>query len=144
MQITLSFEGYWSEAYKSGVPAQSGVYCVYSCIHNKEQKTGIIKKLLYIGESENARERIANHDRLDDWLKIVPIGQTLCYSFAPVNSIDRERAEAALIFKTQPSYNTEHKKEFIYNDTKIITNGKNTFLPTVFLLSEGKIIINNC
>ncbi len=136
-KITLVFNGYWVEAGKACVPAQSGVYCVYSCIYNKEEKTVTIKKLLYIGESENAHERIANHDRLDDWMNSISSRQTLCYSFAPVTAVDRERAEAALIIKMQPPFNTEHKKEFNYNDTSIATSGKNKFLPVAFSVSQG-------
>lgn len=63
--------------------------------------------------------------------------QTLCYSYANVSSADRERAEAALIFKMQPPYNSEHTKEFIYEDTEIRTSGRNKFLPVEFTVRKG-------
>lgn len=128
-RIVLEFDGYWLEAGKAGIPSVSGVYCVYSCVYNKGKKDLSIKRLLYIGESKNVHERIANHDRLDDWLSYLEEDQTLCYSYAKISNTDRERAEAALIFEVQPPFNDEHTKDFIYNDTEIITSGKNYLLP---------------
>lgn len=68
-KINLDFDGYWREINKNSIPSKSGVYCVYSCVYNSSNKTVSIKKLLYIGESENVHDRIANHDRLEDWKK---------------------------------------------------------------------------
>ena len=68
--INLDFDGYWREINKDGVPSQSGIYCVYSCTYNSNNGKVSIKKLLYIGESTDVHNRIANHDRLDDWKKI--------------------------------------------------------------------------
>ena len=135
--IELGFKGYYREVNKDSIASVSGVYCVYSCVYNKEEKNVTIKKLLYIGESDNVHDRIANHDRLDDWLDSLSSGQTLCYSYAKASSDDRERAEAALIFEKQPSFNTEHTKEFIYEDTEIKTSGRNKFLPAEFTVRKG-------
>ena len=143
--IKLQFDGYWLEEAKSGIPKESGVYCVYSCKHNlsMEEKrrsargTVTIDRLLYIGESADVRSRIANHDRLDDWMDSLIKGQTLCYSFASVAPAERERAEAALIFEMQPPFNSEHTKEFIYNDTEIETEGKNVLLEKSFIVRKG-------
>ena len=135
--IELEFKGYYREVNKDSIASVSGVYCVYSCVYNKEEKNVTIKKLLYIGESDNVHDRIANHDRLDDWLDSLSSGQTLCYSYAKASSDDRERAEAALIFKIQPPFNTEHTKEFIYEDTEIKTSGRNYLLPESFTVKKG-------
>lgn len=134
--IELEFKGYRLEEDKDGIASISGVYCVYSCVYNKED-TVTLNKLLYIGESDNVHDRIANHDRLDDWMNSLRSGQTLCYSYANVSSADRERAEAALIFKMQPPYNSEHKDQFIYEDTEVKTNGRNKFLPAEFTVKKG-------
>ena len=134
--IELEFKGYYREVNKDSIASVSGVYCVYSCVYNKEEKNVTIKKLRYIGESDNVHDRIASHDRLDDWKNSLGTGQTLCYSCAKVSSDDRERAEAALIFKVQPPFNTEHTTEFIYEDTKILTSGKNKYLPDSFIVKK--------
>lgn len=117
--IDLDFDGYWREVNKDSVPSKSGIYCVYSCVYNSNEKTVSITKLLYIGESEDVHRRIAKHDRLDDWKKELSANETLCYSFAPINEDDRERAEAALIFKHKPPMNKEYFNNFPYTDTKI-------------------------
>jgi hypothetical protein len=135
--IDLEFKGYSLEVDKDGIPAVSGVYCVYTCVYNEDKDTVTLKTLIYIGESDNVHERIANHDRLDDWMDSLRSGQTLCYSYANVSSADRERAEAALIFKIQPPFNTEHTKEFIYEDTEIKTSGRNYLLPESFAVKKG-------
>jgi len=48
--FSIEFDGYWRERNKGGIPKESGVYCVYSCVHNVSEKTVSIKKLIYIGE----------------------------------------------------------------------------------------------
>ena len=130
--ITLKFNGYWREVDKGGVPNQSGIYCVYSCIYNASEKTVRLLRLLYIGESENVRERLINHERLQDWQNALQKGETICYSFAAINENDRERAEAALIYKIKPPFNTEHSRQFNYYPTEIIVEGETRFLLTRF------------
>ena len=136
--IELQFKGYFREANKSSIPNVSGVYCVYSCVYNETNKSVSIKSLLYIGESKDLHDRIANHDRLEDWMSSLLKGQILCYSYSKVQDADRERAEAALIFTVQPEFNDEHKDQFIYEDTEIKTNGKNKFLPGRIVLKKGQ------
>ena len=131
--ICLEFKGYWPESNKNFIPKQSGIYCVYTCKCDAEEKKVEIHKLLYIGESENVYVRIQNHNRLSDWIKELRYGEELCYSFAPITSADRERVEAALIFKHQPPLNEEHRNHFIYNDTKMILSGKIKFLNKNFI-----------
>ena len=136
--ISLVFNGYWREINKGYISSQSGIYCVYSCDYNETERTVSLHDLLYIGESSNVHDRICNHDRLDDWLSSLSGRRTLCYSFAPVPFLDRERAEAALIFKMQPPFNTEHSREFIYEDTEILTSGKNCRLPNRLVVRRGE------
>ncbi len=132
--IYLEFKGYWRENNKESIPKQSGIYCVYTCKYNVESNTVSIHKLLYIGESTNVNVRIQNHNRLSDWTKQLQRGEELCYSFAPIESEDRERGEAALIFIHQPPMNEEHKNHFVYNDTKMILSGKIKFLDKSFVV----------
>ena len=97
LRMVTLFDGYWREANKDSIPRQSGIYCVYTCAYNATEHTVSIKKMLYIGESTNVHDRIATHDRLDDWKKKLTANETLCYSFAPISGDDRIRAEAASV-----------------------------------------------
>lgn len=130
--ISLSFKGYWREVNKGKVPDQAGVYCVYACTYNTSNATVSLRKILYIGESENVRDRISNHDRLSDWKNLLNSGETLCYSFASVDSADRVRAEAALIYQHKPPCNTEYVNSFPFNNTTIKTSGQNALLNSEF------------
>ncbi|EPG6461407.1 GIY-YIG nuclease family protein [Citrobacter braakii] len=129
--INLQFDGYWREANKSGVPDQSGIYCVYACkaVTNGSKTTLEIRKLIYIGESSNVRSRVATHDRLGDWNEHLMVGETLCYSVATITGKDdRVRAEAALINKMTPPANSEYTGEFPYNETTVNCSGETSHL----------------
>ena len=117
--IKIKFEGYWRDEKKSRVPAQSGVYCVYECRYNQTEDTVSLITLIYIGEADNVRERIANHEKYQDWLKHVRNGNELCFSFGPIISADRERTEAAMIFKHKPPENEEYMYSFPFDGNLI-------------------------
>ena len=130
--ISLEFEGYWREINKGSVPAQSGIYCVYTCTYNQSEGTVTLRELVYVGESENVRDRLTNHERLPDWKKRLKAGETLCYSVATVSGNDRNRAEAAVIFHHKPPCNTEYKYSFPFETTTIQTSGRNNMLDSSF------------
>jgi hypothetical protein len=128
----IEFNGYWREENKAGVPDESGIYCVYTCTHNKQDKTVTLHKLVYIGESDKVRTRISNHERQGDWESHLKSGQELCYSFGAIASVSRERCEAAMIFKHKPPENTEYVDSFPYDQTTINLSGRIEFLQTFF------------
>jgi hypothetical protein len=55
--------GYWRAPDASGLPAKSGIYGVYACVHNTQGETVTLKRLLYLGEAANVQERVANHEK---------------------------------------------------------------------------------
>lgn len=130
--IELTFEGYWTEVNKGSVPSKSGVYCVYACSFNTSENTVSIRELVYVGESGDVNLRIASHERLDDWKTHLISGETLCYSFAAITSPDRERAEAAIIYKHKPPQNTQYVYSFPFNTTTMKLLDKNVLLVSEF------------
>lgn len=130
--ISLSFKGYWREAKKSAVPAVSGVYCVYAATYHSEADTVSLRELLYVGESSNVKDRLATHERLQDWKRRLRAGETLCYAVATVNECDREHAEAAVIYRHKPPCNVEYVNRFPFETTHIETSGRNRFLEAAF------------
>lgn len=134
--IKIKFEGYWLDEKKSVVPAQSGVYCVYECRYNQTEDTVSLITLIYIGEADNVRERIANHEKYQDWLKHVRHGNELCFSFGPIISADRERAEAAMIFKHKPPENEEYMYSFPFDRTTISLSGNTALLKIYFTVER--------
>jgi len=129
---SLAFDGYWREPNISGIPDKSGVYCVYACTHNVTENTVSIRLLIYIGEAENANERIATHEKGPDWREHPRQGEELCFSFAPFGNLDRQRVEAALIFHHKPPENEEYRDSFSYDQTTISTSGRNALLSPMF------------
>ena len=134
--ISIEFGGYWRDENKSSIPAQSGVYCVYECTHNVKEKTVTLHKLIYIGEAENVRSRIADHKTRPDWLKHVRQGNELCFSFGAVSGSERERVEAAMIFKHKPPENTEYVNSFPFDKTTMSLSGKTALLITNFTVNR--------
>jgi len=134
--FTVTFYGYWGEKAISGIPQESGIYCVYTAVKNTAENTVSLKKLIYIGESENVNDRIKNHEKWDDWKKKLSNGETIYFSFAPVGSSFRCRVEAAFIFKHKPPVNTEYVNSFPFDKTTITTQGETALLSSLFTVNR--------
>ena len=84
MAYNSDFEGPWPVG-TIGVAAYPGVYRVEAL------SLSLGRHILYIGESENIENRIASHERYDDWRRAI-MGQL--YFFAKkIESEDRRRRE---------------------------------------------------
>ena len=126
---SLDYDGYWRAPKISGLPAKSGIYCVYACVHNVTEKTVTLRRLLYIGEAENVHNRVAKHERWGDWVRELKAGEELCFNAAPISpAADRERAEAAMIHHHKPPCNVEYVNAFPFDTTTVGTRGKNAKL----------------
>ncbi len=132
----IEFHGYWCDQNKSGVPLKSGLFCVYECTYDEQEKTVSLNKLLYIGEADNARDRIASHERYSHWRKHVRSGNTLCFSFGSVASLNRKRCKAAMIYKHKPPENTEYKDFFPFDRTKVNLFGTIVLLAETFAINQ--------
>ena len=131
---TLEFDGYWREPNWGGLPAVSGIYCIYACTYDPDKGKLLIKRLLYIGESGNVRKRVPEQpqNRRDKWEMKLNRGEVLCASCAKVPSADRERVEAATIYWHKPPCNAEHVDCFPWDKTTVSTSGKNRKLAQRF------------
>ena len=133
----LDFDGYWREPNVGSVPAKSGIYCVYACTFDSEKKTVDLKRLLYIGEAGDMQDRLNGHEGWDDWKKKLQTGQVICVSAAAIaGESDRQRAEAAMIFKHKPPCNTEYVNAFPFDTTSITATGKTALLHTSFTVQR--------
>lgn len=133
----LSFEGYWREPNISSLPAKSGIYGVYACTFNTQEKTVSINRLLYIGEGADVQARVAGHEKWPDWKRQLKQGEVLCLNAALISpEADRQRAEAAMIFKHKPPCNTEYVENFPFDTTTITTSGKNALMQPSFTVNR--------
>lgn len=130
---SLDFDGYWRAPNINGLPAKSGIYCVYACVHNVNEKTVTLRRLLYIGEAENIQSRVAGHERWKDWERELKAGEELCFNAALISpAADRQRAEAAMIHHHKPPCNVEYVHTFPFDTTTVATSGKNAKLDSYF------------
>lgn len=129
---SLTYKGYWRDKNRGGVPAESGVYSVYAGTYDAQMDKVSLRLLIYIGQAENANERLANHEKEKDWKKHLRSGEELCFSFAPVQAADRDRVEAALIHHHKPPENSDYVNSFPFDQTTISTSGANALLSAYF------------
>jgi hypothetical protein len=135
---SLKFHGYWREPNIEGIPGDAGVYCVYACTHTQEKKISI-RTLIYIGEAEDAHDRIEYHEKWGNWRKHLRQNEEICFNFAPTQPTDRARVEAALIFHHKPPENSEYKDTFPFDKTTIDTGTeKNKCLDTRFTVLRSE------
>lgn len=132
----LEFDGYWRETNVSNIPSESGIYCVYECTINKENKLKEINRLIYIGQAGDVNERLKNHEKRDEWKKEISKDKVIYFSYAKVKKDILDRVEAALIFEHKPPVNTDCINEFNYDKTTINTKGKNSMLHENFTVSK--------
>ena len=136
---SLTYEGYWLYRDRSSIPNRSGVYSVYACTYDPHANTVSIRMLIYIGESGTVGNRIGDHEKLRDWQKHLLPGERLCFSFAPVATASRERAEAALIYHHKPPENVEYVDNFPFDETTVTTSGRNAELARRFTVYRTKV-----
>jgi len=135
--FNLNFKGYWLESHIDSIPSDPGIYCVYACSFNKQTKTIIINKLIYIGEADDVNQRIINHEKWPDWRKELDFGEELCFSYAHIESTYRERVEAALIFKHRSPLNDVYKDSFPFDRTTILISGATELLFQIFTVERS-------
>lgn len=130
--ISLTYQGYWREPNFKSAPQYSGVYTFIECRYNPVSDSVTLVKILYIGQADNIRYRVLNHDKLTEMRKSLSYGNQLCIHCAPIEnytySPDKNRAEAALIYKHQPPFNDRLKDRFAYDATTISNSGRYSLL----------------
>ena len=125
----LNFDGYWRRPNISGLPAQSGIYCVYTCTHDAERREVTLSRIIYIGESGDIKSRVRGHELWSQWEKQLNLGEVLCFSAALISPGGaRKRAEAAMIYHHKPPCNTEYIDSFPFDQTAVTTKGQNSLL----------------
>lgn len=113
-RFDLNFKGYWLDDAISNIPECSGVYIVYTCVYDGDSRTVKLENLIYIGQAENVRTRLSQHNRKPDFERKCEDGQVLCYSVAEVRKEDLDKVENGLIFAQKPDLNDQGKDRYGY------------------------------
>lgn len=131
-QVAIEFQGYWRDKKKRGIPPESGIYCVYTCIYSGKKQTCSPQKLVYIGAAEDVRGALDNHPGQDAWESHIDTGEELCYSFAPVAAEQLDQYVAALVTRNKPPENTGMNPADKLNGTQFVLSGSAAFLAKQF------------
>ena len=121
----LNFDGYWRECNKNGLPTYSGIYLVYRSRYNPQNDTVSLVEIIYIGQTDNIRGRLINHEKYELLLSQLREQEELCYSCAEVVE-DIDMVENALIFAQKPVLNDQGKDSYNYSRAHFMLNGSCT------------------
>lgn len=132
LNYNLNYIGYLEEKNEAHLPTASGIYNVYACTSYR------LRSLLYIGEAENLRQRVLNHEKKSIWRQKLYRGEKLYFSYTLIRPNGaRKRVEAALIYKHKPSCNTEYLYYFPFDTTYVTSKGKNAFIKNTFTVRRA-------
>ena len=140
--ISLDWDGFYPESktddgYLLNISKHkcSGIYAVYVGSPSKTDSSKCnIRKLVYIGESRNVvGERLTEyHENYRCWKRQLQEGEKLYFGIVDIDYTDRERAEAALIYKLKPTCNDQGTDSFNYDTTTIVSSGAYDYTPGTF------------
>lgn len=103
----------------------------------RRQEPCPLNRLLYIGEAADIKGRVAGHEKWSDWKQKLKQGEVLCLNASVISpEADRQRAEAAMIFKHKPPCNTEYVENFPFDTTTVATSGKNALMASSFTVTR--------
>ena len=131
-EIAIEFQGYWRDKKKRGIPAEPGLYCVYTCIYSGKKQECSPQKLVYIGSAGNVRERLEDPPELEDWESHIDTGEELCYSYAAMAEEHREAYAAALIGRNKPPENAVPGEPSMDGGAVFVLSGAAAFLAKRF------------
>lgn len=123
-KYNITFKGYRRDVNKRGLPSYGGIYMVYCCTFNEKDKTVTLRKLIYIGQAINIRDRICNHDKYNLFTEqLYDENEQLCYAYASVSQNDIDIVENGLIYMQKPDLNERMKDCFDYPDSEFHIDG---------------------
>ena len=133
LEVQIALQGCWIDQNRYGIPALQGVYFVYACEYFHEKNSVTLKRLLYVGQSENVNQRLLEHEGLLDWRTHLLEGEMLCFAVAQVEGSVLSDVEAAMIYVLKPSCNAELKNQYTHRPIRVKSS------PTSFLLPSEVI-----
>jgi hypothetical protein len=105
---------------------------VYECTYNSEGNTVSLRRIIYVGEADNVNDRVKKHEKWPEWRRYCGAVNQICFSCAEIPKADRQRTEAALIFRHKPPVNTDYVDRFPFDQTTIILSGRVDLLTKQF------------
>jgi len=129
LSVTLEWKGPFTD--ESNIPNRALIYMVLSGRKNeKDEFITDLYKILDIGQTGEARTRIATHDREACWERNKAPNHTICYKYALMPSdrydeTDRRIVECCLRSNHKPPCGTECNEGYNRTDIVAIKNTGN-------------------
>ena len=126
--VTLEWNGVWEITENNmppNIPDEQGIYMILCGKHfvDSHKWNTSSYKLLYVGEAEKVRSRIAEHEKWPTWKRNCRNHLILKIARCNFGTTKRQKVECCLVFNTKPICNDECKDSFPYkDDTVSITN----------------------
>lgn len=95
-KISLVMHGWFKEAKTSGLPDETGLYLVFGGIP-LENGNAHIKHLIYIGQAQDIKDRIADHEKKPKFKDKLAEGESLYYYCVYLKNKDLDESEGAMI-----------------------------------------------
>lgn len=92
----LVMHGWFKEAEPSGLPDETGLYLVFGGIP-LENGNAYIKHLIYIGQAQDIKDRIADHEKKPKFEDKLAEGESLYYYCVYLKNKDLDESEGAMI-----------------------------------------------
>lgn len=113
--IEIHLDGFYKKPEQ--LPSVSGIYVVYACRYNQFRDVIESARIIYIGKSDNLRERHYKdgqycHEHFYDFSNECLAGETVFYCYAPVDGRSLDKVENALIAVQQPPLNFDCKNSY--------------------------------
>ncbi|MBI2257794.1 MAG: hypothetical protein HYU67_02730 [Flavobacteriia bacterium] len=131
----VNIEGYWLKKNFNELPAISGIFFIYECKHVIKNDIIVLKKIIYIGESDNIKEDIKNERKLDVLFKNFS-SREIAVSYAGI----LDKNERKLIFENYKFYlnlqqNDNSINSLDFNPITLISIGNIEFIEPFYTLN---------
>lgn len=130
-KYTINIVGLFEDATIGSISNDQGIYFVYSGFQNQ------LKVLIYIGETDDIRDRISAHEKKNNCKKHLNHEEKLYYAYSDTKNFDastRRYICAALIFTHKPPENLDYVDNYPFSPINIIIPNEKYLLKTNFIV----------
>lgn len=93
---SLAMHGWFKEAKSSGLPDETGLYLVFGGVP-AVNGDAYIRHLIYIGQAQDIKDRIADHEKKPKFMDKLAEGESLYYYCVYLKNKDLDEDEGAMI-----------------------------------------------
>lgn len=134
IKVGLQWDGVWRierDCVAKSIPSNAGFYmvlCGQRCSDSERWDPGTYH-VMYIGEAQNIRSRIVNHNEWDCWEEHCQENILLKAASCSLHEEERKKIECCLVYNVKPICNQICKDNFPHAGDIVEIENKGKFLP---------------